>query len=1014
MINVYSSKFSAQPTETYPVTAPTIGAWLTANIKSYKRDMPLPISIVINKQLVPQMHWHDKLIDKGDDVKIVVEPKGTELFFGALFIAATRMMSPKIPKMNNLAASQGQDLDSPAARGNKVKVNDVRPDLAGTYKIYGNYLKPMHRWFAGKRDQKVEMCLDLGVGKIHALASDIFIGDTPITAYGDNAAYKLYMPGQSLAADSRAVWWHDVQEVGSGSNGSSGLEMTESKALTLSYVAYSHRFSANSISIPAGSGSFPADWTAGLVVRVVVPYNYEVVDNAVADIIYGDNLSMLAPTVGKRIEIAGQNAGFYTVRSYTPSSPAIPPTSGSAGYFTGTQTPSTYNFSTTPETFTVKYGTTNYNILIDTNTVDLTGLIAAINTKASNQGAPFEAVAQGTFVRIRDKITPYSGKSVTLASALPLKIFGSSVTTVAGVAYNPGTPAVTANMTLNLPDGTPARSLTLGPVSMAIGNEGMKYNVVTAGTQQLTVERLDHNSQPDPSFPGFVLLDTPSAVISLDPSSLKGGYRGAFAMTPPNEKTDLIEYDVFHPQGLCGIGREGQIYEVKSFHTFEWRDADIGGPWNEVHAEHTGNSMDSMGVTYQVPLPYPMRAEGRIVKRFVSQPGRIDNEKRDDIVWYGCRSRLAGNRTVYPNSTVLCLTIRGGDRLSAESEAQVWVKGTRILPVRRNGAWAPEQPTSEIDAYCLYVLKAAGYTDSQLDLAEWDRLGQFWRDRGDTFNWLFKDSLTVQQVVDKALSCGFSELTVRNGLLTPVRDEPQSFFQALYTTDTQTEDGALDIRFDMPSGDDFDGIDARYMDERIWQIATVKCRTPGAPAAKRVKVIDVEGINNRDKAYQFGMRELQRVKYMRKTCSWATEMAAFNSNYMDYVQVAGEAPGYAESHVMEAYDAAQRIVTVENPITWDDFTPPYFASVRMLDGRCHGPVEVTPVGSDMFRLPAVLPFSPQIGVQGTEPPYVLIGQGYGVQLTDIVPDGTDSARCEARFYTPELYQFDNTQAPADA
>jgi len=1013
VIKVYSSKLSAKPTETHDITSGTVGGWLSENIKAYRRDMPQKFSVIIDGEHIPQMLWHDKLIDKSSDVRIVVEPKGTELFIGALFLAATRMMSPKIPKLNNLNTKQGEGLDGPAAKGNKIKVNEARPELAGTFKIYGNYLKPTRTWFADKRDQRIEMCLDLGIGEIDFAPSDIYIGETNITSYGDGASWKVYKPGQSLAGDPRAVWWHNIKEVGGGSDGSTGLTMTEAEDITASYVAYSHRFNAKTISIPAGSGSFPSDWTAGMIVRVVVPYVYEVVDSPTGDIIRGDNLTMLAPYVGQRIEIQGAGfTGIYTVRTANPGQPAQPEVTGSAAYFTGNSSPSTFDFSVTPETFAVKVGTTNYNITINTNTTNLAGLVAAIN--AARGPAPIEAIASGTLVRIRDRTTPYDGRPVTMATMTTTKIFGASTTAVAGVAYSPAVPAVPASITLNLPDGTVATQLPAGMHSMAIAPDGMRYRLAAVTAQSLSVERLTSTGGTDTSFPGFVLLDTPSAVITLDISNLTGGYRGPFAACPEGEKTDLIEWDVFHPQGLCGIGREGQIYAVSSFHALEYRDADIAGPWTRVDVQHSGGKRDAMGFTYQVQLPYMMRAEIRIVKRFVHQGGRTDSEKQDEIVWYGARARLPGNATVYPNSTVLCLTVRGGDRLSASSENQVWVRGTRVLPVRRNGQWMPKQKTSEIDAYCLAVLKSAGYTDEQLDLAEWDRLGEFWRNRGDTFNWLFKEQATVQQVVEKALACGFAELTVRHGLLTPVRDEPQSVFQALYTFDTQTEDEPLDIRFELPSEDDFDGIDVRYMDARQWQIATVKCRIPGAPAAKRVKVVDADGISDRNKAYQFGMRQLQEQKYQRKTCMWGTKMAAFNSHYMDYVQVGGEAPGYAVSCVMDGYDAATRTVTLDRDIDWDSLPMPYLASVRMLDGRCHGPVQVTKVSADSFRLPAALPFAPQIDVQGVEPPYVMVGQGYAVQITDIKPDGTRAASCEARFYSPERYAFDDATAPVGA
>lgn len=1013
MINVYSSKFSGTPTESYECSHGTIGAWMLANVKSYKQDVKLPLSVLLDGVPVHQAEWHDRLISKDSDVRITVEPKGTELFFGGLFLAATRMMSPKIPKMNNIANTNGKELDSPSAKGNKMKVNDPRPELAGTFKLYGNYLKPAHRSFKDKRDLRVEMCLDLGIGEIAFAPSDIYIGDTNVSAYGDNASYAVYKPGESLAGDPRSIWWHDVVEVGSGSDGSSGLTMTEAKDLARGYSATTHRLSGNSITIPNGAGSFPSDWTGGLIIRLIAPYPYEIRDNgAEASLILGDSLNMIKPVVGQRLELEGGIEGIYLVRSYTAGRPAVAPTAGSAAYFTGNSSPIFFDFSMMAEVFNVRVGGVDYSITINTNTANLSGLINAIN--AAKGAAPIQAVAAGTAVRIVDAVTPYSGRAVTLSMSTSQRIFGASTTAVAGKAATSGSDAVPPSMTLSFTDGSPVRNLPTGIQWETIGYEGLRYRILTATTQTLTVERLTGSGAVDRDFPGFNLIDSASALATLDESSLVGGYRGPFVVCPEDQKTDLIEWDVFHPQGLCGIGTKGAIYNVRSFHAFEYRDADLAGAWTRIEVEHWGNTRDAQGVTYQVALPYPMRAECRIVKRFVHQPGKIDKEKQDEIVWYGCRSRLPGGATSYPRSTVLCMTVRGGDHLASESENQVWVKGTRVLPVRRNGEWQAPQPTNEIAAYCLHVLKDAGYTDSQLDLEEWDRLGEFWRNRGDSFNWQFKEQLTVEQVVNKALACGFSELTVRNGLLGPVRDEPQSMFRALYTYDTQAEGGELEIRFELPSGDDFDGIDVRYMDNRKWQIATVKCRVPGASSARRVKVIDADGIGNRDKAYQYGMRELMRQIYQRQTCSWSTEMSAFNSYYLDYVQVSGECPGYAVSGIMDAYDPASHAVRLEQAVDWSQFAPPYLASVRQLDGSCYGPVEVTRVDDNTFVLPEALPFAPQVDVQGIEPPHVLIGRGYAVQITEIEPDGTEAASCEARFYAPQVYTYDDVPAPAGA
>src|SRR5690606_32042890 len=85
-----------------------------------------------------------------------------------------------------------------------------------------------------------------------------------------------------------------------------------------------YTFSGFTISIPAGAGTFPADWTPGLNLRIIAPYNYTVTDGGgtARDVVTGP-LTMLNPTVGDSIEVAGTNAGRYTVATYNPATPEM-------------------------------------------------------------------------------------------------------------------------------------------------------------------------------------------------------------------------------------------------------------------------------------------------------------------------------------------------------------------------------------------------------------------------------------------------------------------------------------------------------------------------------------------------------------------------------------------------------------------------------------------------------------------------------------------------------------------
>ena len=882
-IRVFGSKLNDEPSEEFRVGGMTVRDWLAKNIPSYS-DMDVhPISVSLNGEVIPPEQWPICSFAATDIVDIVIEPKGTELFFGALFLVAIKAMTPKIPKANP-TAQNGEGINEASVKGNKVKLNSPIREIAGTRKVYPDYLMPPRRYFAAPREQHVEMLLCIGKGEHQIPGNKILIGDTPAISLGSDVEINVYGPGANLSADPAHLWWNDVTEVGSSSNGSSGLELTVSEPLTNGYVATSQIFDDYTVTIPSGAGTFPSDWFDGLIVRILVSYQYDFVDGGggARDIIRGFNLDMLAPSVGDLIEIAGTNAGLYTVNSFTPSVGATP-----------------------------------------------------------------------------------------------------------------------AEMTLNFDGGAPVTGMTLGSLPASIAPRGQRFRITVFSDSQITVERLDSTGAEDTDFPGFVYLETASASVTLDPSNLEGGYRGPFAMCPSGEKATAIEWDVFMPSGLCGLGREGQVYEVGAFHSFEYRDMDIAGAWTVIEKTHLGSSLDSQGFTNRVDLPYPMRPEARIKKIFIQQSER-ENEINNDTVWYGARSLLSSPSS-YAGVTVMSVNARGGDRLSAQSEALVSVEATRKLPTRVAGSWTLPVATRDIAPFFAYVAKSVGYTDDDIDLTELDRLDAIWKARGDHYDQATNTNGTAKGVINDALSCGFSELTVDRGLLRPARDEPRIAFESMYTPQNMTR--GLERSFTAVRPDDYDGVDVEYIDGVSWQVETVECRLPG-DSGTRVQKIKAEGCTNRTKAWRIGMRQRRALKYRRWEYSWATELDALNSRYLSFVQVADDVPGYAQSAYMISYDNG----VIESSEAFDWSMPgPHYVYIRRQDGTSSGAYIATRV--DDFHLSiSGLDFPPDTSLD-REPPHLLFGIGYPVLITSISPNGTESASVEAMTYNAEVYESDDLSPP---
>lgn len=1006
MISVFPNKLDGAALEVHKTNRRmTLAAWLNTIAPSYEPREAPPVSITVNGELIEAHRWAEFEFAPADDVEVRVEPKGVVAAVAAVIAAilVAVVMSRNMAVIPGTATiGQGKGLDEVSAKGNKVKLGDLIREIAGHQRVYPSYLTPSVRRFVDRRAQWVEMLLYVGKGKYQIPLNKVKVGETPLISLGADAQFTLYNPGDELSSESAAQWWHSAPEVGASANGSAGLQLTVSTNLTRFVTASVLQFNGYSISIPTGSGSFPEDWTSSLLINVLSPYPYTVIDGGAGrDIITGD-LAMLAPYPGMLIEVNGENAGNYVVHSYTPYSPAIPPSVGTASTLTGSAAPSRYDFDVTPLTFTVRLGTTPYSVELTSDVTDLAGLVAAFN--AAKGSAPFIASASSGRLRITE-LSPFTG--LAMAASGGSSVLGSSPASVKGTATSSGTPERRAEMTLNYDSGQPVNGLAMGEGLATIGPRGLRYRIITTAVGTLTVERLTSSGDIDEDWPGFSLQETIHGRIELDSSNLEGGYRGSFAACPEGELVTEIEWDVFFTGGLIGNGKKGDQYAVSSGHQFEYRDMATSGAWRVLPQSVTGNSMDAQGFTYRQTLPYPMRPECRI-KRMPKVGGVNSGEVMDDVMWYGLRGKMMGAPTRYNDMTVIAVRVRNGDRLSAQSESLVSVEATRVLPVRSGGAWAVETPTRDIVPWFLYIAKSAGYTDADLDLPELDRLHDVYRARGDTFDMTIDDASTVKDAMNDALAAGFSELTINRGLLLPVRDEPRTQFEHMYTPQNMTK--GLKRQLVFPSSDDFDGVDVEYFSSITWAWETVECRWPG-DLGNKVEKVKVPGISDRTRAWRIGMRRRGHQKFRNDTYRWETELDALNSGYMSYAAVADDVPGYGQSSILLSVEAVPSGITLEStePFDWSAGGP-HVIALRRQDGTLSGPWPATQV--DDYRVSVnSLDFDPDTSWD-PEPPHLLFGPvnrwSYPTLVTVVNPSSGGNVTVEGMPYDARVYQYDNS------
>ncbi|MFJ4454375.1 host specificity factor TipJ family phage tail protein [Pseudomonas sp. NPDC089392] len=993
----------------------SIEEWLKSLAPSYERRESPPISIVLNDEVIEQHLWHKVKFKPADLLQIYREPKGTDPFSitFALFKgvkAVAKAMMPKMPGMPSSAGSQqGDPLTEASAKGNKVKLGEPVRQIAGHQRVYPSYLTQPRRAHVAPRDQRVEMLLYIGEGQYDVPLAKVKVGETPLISLGADATFTIYPPGADLSGDPAHINWFNVPEVGASSSGSAGLELTMATDLTGSATASAYQFVGDTISVPAGSGQFPADWSNGIIVRVLAPYTYTVIDGGAGrDIIRGP-LEMLNPTAGMLIEVVGANAGLYVVHSYTPYSPGVPANPGTASTLTGSAAPSRYDFNVTPLSFSLVRGASTYPVTLNTATTDLAGLVSELNTLLS--GTPFQAQQSSGLLRFIE-LTPFSGQAITATGAST--ILGSSPVGATGTAATSAIPEQPAEMTLDYDGGSPVVGLALGQGLATIGPRGLRYRITAFSTSLLEVERLTSSGATDADWPGFNVMQSVNGLVTLDASNLQGGYRGPFACCPDNEKVTELEWTITYANGLCGIGREGQIYPIPTYYAFEYRDMDVAGAWTVVEVMNYGGSLDAQGFTERVALPYPMRAEARARKLYKDRAGRINSEARDDATWTDLRGRMQNSPTSYPGLTVMTCNIRGGDRLSAQSESDISAEATRILPLMEGGTG----PSRDIVPWCIYQLKQRGYTDDDLDLPEWQAFHNTCVARGDTYDETLESTITVKDMINNALACGFGELVTFRGLLRPVRDSARAAFDVTYGPKTQTYSPQnmtkmLKISGAMPSINDFDGVDVEYFSRETWAWETIECRWPGDLGTK-VEKIKMPGFSDETRAWRFGMRRRGHQKFRTDIYTWETEMDGSNSGYLSFAAVADDAPKRCQSAILLAFEVtgSGTLLTSSEPL---DFSAggEHRIGVRKLDGTLSGPWTATQVDQYTVRVDA-LDFTPEVD-GSLEPPHILFGPAsrwaYPVLITSSDPANGNTAM-KGMPYDARVYTYDDQFPPA--
>ncbi len=1024
-IKFYPSRLPGEPLETHDHGVLTLHEWMCRNVPSYSQDKTHPVVIELNGQAVPPAEWPLCLLRPDSDVRIYPIPYGTGLEIAAWVSVAVSIAStayalffaPK-PELGGFSSSNASSLDLNPAKANTAKLGDPVREAFGRNRIYPDYLvQPVTRFDpADPTRMTVEMFVCLGYGHFSYTGGDFRVGETPALTLGEGFSYTSYGPGDNVAGDRRSEIWFNSTEVGGTSSGS-GLDMAQTAPEASDIVADAMTVTGASVSFSGldvdddndededeDENKLPPGWIAGAIVTLKAPVNYQVSIEGGFNVLTGDVVSEIAPFSGMPVTLTFNGTDYdLQIATYTPHQDAVPGTGGATAVLRASASPSTYDFTTTSQTFALTWQGITYTISLVANYGTMSGLLAAINGGLNSSG--LIAQDDGGVIRIVEISSPWRGGSIT-SSFLPASVFGDSPVFTAGAASSGGSPAVTASVTLAYDSGTAFSGLPEGTQRISLAHRGNEYQIASTDGPSATVQRVV-NGVVDSTWSGFMTR----TVVDFAASGINDNetWLGPFLACPQNEVVDAFEVNFAFPNGICGFQNNGNKRVRHVEYEIQYRVYGSGSGWTSKPGVYALKNVNGLGFTERFDLSSPGLVEVRCRRR--NEQG--SNNARDSMFWQALRGRLLSRPTSYAGISTIGITVETGGQLAAQSDKRVSVVATRNYDGGGDRT---------ISGAFLHLARSLGYRDDQIDIAALSTLeATYWTPRGEYFDHqASSDSTSAKDIFDKIAEAGMGYFLLSDGLLSVGREGVKSWTGIITPQDTVEE---MQTSFRVPSEDDFDGVDVKYINPVTWAEETVQCRTPENPFPRKTEAYTIDVAMTADRAWRIGMRRLMKYLHQRRTYTATTSMLGWCHDFGDHIILSDDSPtGKTQSCLIDAmiYDFQEITLHVTEPLDWSYANPRCW--IQFQDGRPSSRM-LTPQRVDDFTL--TVPYNDDLHPDDwimddpdIDPPKLFFcdsekGARHGI-VQEVAPSGDSNCQITAPEYKEIFYQYDDATYPGDA
>ena len=487
-------------------------------------------------------------------------------------------------------------------------------------------------------------------------------------------------------------------------------------------------------------------------------------------------------------------------------------------------------------------------------------------------------------------------------------------------------------------------------------NEQYLHQLHVIGHGEYDIEALMIDDTPITSFPevqyqiippgGTITLFDPDVATAPEVAGqelLTDTTVGGFILNPAYTRTTRVHVDLVWPRGLYYANNNGGLDSRKTEWIIEARliddDDRVIGHWFTLRNAHTSAEGEKLELATNTPqrrsYSYDV-ASGRYQIRATHTDAKDTNSRTaHDLHWEAARASL-NRMTDTSGLTLIAIKMRASNSLSSKSRGLINCLVQRKLPKyipptrTRAGYWSAPVATRSI-AWAIADMARADYggklQDTAIDLAALGALEATWNARGDSFNAVFDNTITVWEALSRATRCGRAGCFFQGGKLRIVRDQAQTLPVALYGPRNMIKDG-LKIDYRLSEEDTATAVTVEYHNGRSWKNdqLTVSLDGDTSQPAK----ISLFGATSQEQVRREALYMARANRYRRIIIRFSTELDGLIPTYGDLIAITHPMPKWGMGGEIVDYDLSRRALELSEPMEWNIATP--YLALRGQDG----------------------------------------------------------------------------------